>query len=111
MRRILLLGLAGLALVPAAAAGGSARLSVTDRSPFTVHGLGFSAGERVRVVVTAASGGTTRWVTSGSRGGLIVHFPGVKLGRCPAYVVRAYGARGSRASLRFMPECPQPFDP
>ena len=40
-----------------------------------------------------------------------MQFSAVKLGHCPAYVVRAFGAKGSRATLRFMPECPQPFDP
>jgi hypothetical protein len=111
MHRILPLALLAAALFPVASTATGPRLAVTDRSPFTVHGLGFAPRERVRVVVTSTGDGTTKWAMSGPAGGLVVRFPSVKLGSCPAYVVRAIGAKGSRATLRFMPECPQPFDP
>jgi hypothetical protein len=111
MHRILPLLLLLAAVFPAASTATGARLAVTDRAPFTVHGLGFAPRERVRVVVMATGDGSTKWATSGPAGGLVVRFPGVKLGSCPAYVVRAIGSKGSRATLRFMPECPQPFDP
>jgi hypothetical protein len=111
MRRLLVL-LAVAALVgPAGSTASSPRLSVTDRSPFTVKGVGFAGREHVRVVVTAGGDSTSKWATTGPGGGLSVQLPDVKLGRCPAYIVRAFGAKGSRAALRFMPECPQPFDP
>jgi hypothetical protein len=111
MRWLIPFLLLALVAFPAGSAATSPKLSVTDRSPFTVRGHGFVPRERVRVVVTAAGDGTTKWVTSGSAGGLTLQFPTVKLGSCPAYAVRAFGAKGSRATLRFMPECPQPFDP
>jgi hypothetical protein len=111
MRRLLPFLSLALVAFPAASAATSPKLSVTDRSPFTVRGHGFAPQERVRVVVTAAGEGTTRWSTSGPGGGLTVQFPTVKLGSCPAYAVRAFGAKGSRATLRFTPECPQPLDP
>jgi hypothetical protein len=111
MRRLLpVLALAALAL-PAGSAATSPTLTVTDRSPFTVRGAGFAPREHIRVVVTTNGNATTKWGTSGPGGGLSVQLPNVKLGRCPAYVVRAFGAKGSKALLRFMPECPQPFDP
>jgi hypothetical protein len=111
MRRLLpVLVLAALAL-PAGSAATSPKLMVTDRSPFTVKGAGFAPHEHIRVVVSANGASTTKWGTSSPGGGLSVQLPNVKLGRCPAYVVRAFGAKGSRALLRVMPECPQPFDP
>jgi hypothetical protein len=111
MRRLLPFLMLALVAFPAASAATSPKLSVTDRSPFTVRGHGFAPRERVRIVVTAAGEGATKWATSGPAGALTTQFPMVKLGSCPAYVVRAFGAKGSRATLRFMPECPQPFDP
>jgi hypothetical protein len=111
MHRVLPLLLLLAVAFPAASTATGARLAVTDRSPFTVHGRGFAPRERVRVVVTATGDASTRWATSGPAGGLVLRFPGVKLGSCPAYIVRAFGAKGSRATVRFMPECPQPFDP
>jgi hypothetical protein len=111
VRRSIPILLLTLVAFPAASAATSPKLSVTDRSPFTVRGHGFAPRERVRVVVTAAGEGTTKWSTTGAGGGLAVQFPTVRLGSCPAYAVRAFGAKGSRATLRFMPECPQPFDP
>jgi hypothetical protein len=111
MRRLLpVLALAALAL-PAGSAATTPKLSVTDRSPFTIKGVGFAPREHIRIVVNAADGTTTKWGNAGSGGGIAMQLPGVKLGRCSAYVVRAFGAKGSRAVLRFMPECPQPFDP
>lgn len=104
-----LLAVAALA-GPTVSTASSPTLRVTDRSPFTVKGAGFAEREHVRVVVSADGNSTSKWVTAGPGGGLSVQLPGVKLGKCPAYVVRAFGAEGSRAAIRFMPECPQPFD-
>jgi hypothetical protein len=111
MRRVIPVLLLALIAFPAASAATGPTLSVTDRSPFTVRGQGFAPRERVRVVVMAGGQGTTKWTSSGAGGRLSVQFTNVKLASCPAYVVRAVGARGSRATLKFMPECPQPFDP
>src|SRR3977135_1556528 len=84
MRRLLPFLLLALIAFPAASAATSPKLSVTDRSLFTVRGHGFAPQERVRVVVTAAGEGTTRWSTSGPGGGLTVQFPTVKLVPGPA---------------------------
>ena len=111
MRRLLPVLLLAAVAFPAASAATAPKLSVTDRSPFTVRGVGFAPREQVRVVVSAAGAAATKWAMTGPGGGLVLEFPAVKVGHCPAYIVRAFGAKGSRAMLRFMPECPQPFDP
>jgi hypothetical protein len=111
MRRLILFLVLALVAFPGASAATGPRLSVTDRSPFTVHGFGFAPRERVRVVVMATGDAATRWSTSGPGGKLAVQFPAVRLGSCAAYVVRASGAKGSHATLKFMPECPEPFEP
>ena len=105
-----------LALAAAFAFGSHAdtarpHLSVPDTAPFIVRGAGFRAGERVRVVVDA-SNHAVRTVTAGARGGLVARMPAVKLGSCPTFTVRAIGNRGSRASLKVVPECAnlQPVD-
>ena len=110
MRKLLPILVLALVAFPAASAATAPKLSVTDRSPFTIRGTGFAPRENVRVVVSASGDTATKWAMTGPGGGLAMQFPAVKLGHCPAYVVRAFGAKGARATLRFMPECPQPFD-
>jgi hypothetical protein len=97
--------LAALSLpVAAGASGSSAHVSITTFSPFTVHGTGFRAYERVRVTVAAR---TTQWktVTATRRGRFTTTFTRVAVGHCGMYTVRATGNRGSKALLRVMPEC------
>jgi hypothetical protein len=93
----------------AAAVAGTARLQVTARAPFTVHGVGFAPGEHVTIVAQAA-GRHVAEVTAGKDGTFIVRFD-VSLGVCPAYIVSATGSRGSRASLRLVRECAYPGAP
>ncbi len=90
----------------AAAEAGTARLQVTARSPFTVHGVGFAPGERVTIVAQAA-GRHVKVVTAGEDGTFTIRFD-VSLGICPVYIVSATGSRGSRASLRLVRECAYP---
>jgi len=86
-------------------------LSVPDTAPFTVRGTGFRIGERVSIVVNARNR-ASRTVTAGVAGGFLARMPAVELGSCPAYAVQARGSRGSRASLKVVPECAalQPVD-
>jgi hypothetical protein len=111
--------MAVLALVFALAVGLGTRaeavrphVSVTDESPFTVRGMGFSSGEHVRVVVHARNH-VSRMAITGVRGGFLVRLPAVKLGSCPRYGVTATGNRGSRASFKVVRECAnlQPLGP
>ncbi len=95
------------AIAPAIA--GTARLEVSARAPLTVHGVGFAPGERVTIVAQAA-GQYVKVVTASEDGTFTVRFD-VSLGVCPAYVVRATGSRGSRASLRSVRECAHPGSP
>jgi len=90
----------------AAAWAGTARLEVTVQAPFTVHGVGFAPGERVTIVAQAA-GRHVKVVTAGEDGTFTVRFD-VSLGVCPAFIVRATGSRGSRASVKFIRECAYP---
>jgi hypothetical protein len=116
MIRRLSIGLAvGLALLAAGAAfaGGSARLTVPSRSPFTVHGTSFHRGEHVLVAVTTTPGGrATRRVQAGAAGGFTVRFPSVQLLSCQGYIVQATGSTGSHAVIRVRPpECAAPVTP
>jgi len=90
----------------AAAAAGTARLEVSAKAPFTVHGVGFAPGERVTIVAQAA-GRHVKVVTAGEEGTFTVRFD-FSLGVCPAYVVRATGSRGSNTTIRLVRECAYP---
>jgi len=107
--RIFLVFILAALLAPAALAA-PPHLTAGGTAPFTVRGSHFKPGERVRIVVQAEDGGT-KTVTAGALGGFVARFPGVSIGSCAAYVVRAFGSAGSRATLRVMPECPQPPTP
>jgi hypothetical protein len=86
----------------------SPAVRVTDLAPFTVHGFAFRGSERV--TITVASRGTwVRRVIAGSTGRFVAVFRRISIyGSCRAYTVRAVGASGSRAALKFIPECAQP---
>lgn len=79
---------------------------VPDRSPLTVRGVQFKAGERVAVrLVVRAGPRVTKAVRAGSRGGWTARFHDVTV-RCGSFVVRATGARGSIAAYtEQLPPC------
>ena len=111
MRSLALIAFVLVAAVPAGSAAG-ARLAVIGVSPLAVRGVGFVPRERVRVVATV-DGTTTRWSRAGSNGTFVVRFSGVTIPTCTGFVVRAFGAAGSRATAARVPqlECPQPLSP
>src|SRR6478672_1122851 len=104
MSRFLPLLILAALVVPAGSAATAPRLSLDNPAPFTVRGLGFAPHEKVKVVVSIKSA-ATRWATAGAHGGFVLRFPSLELGYCQGYVIRATGAKGSRAMLRFTPEC------
>jgi hypothetical protein len=98
--------------VPVLASATAPRLSTLDRATFTVHGVGFAATERVRVVATTPGDSATKWTTTGSLGGFTVSLPTFTIESCSAVTVRAFGAQGDRATVvRRPPECPAPLNP
>ena len=110
MSRFLPLLILAALVLPAGSAATGPRLSLDDRAPFTVRGLGFAPHEKVKVVVSIKSS-ATRWTTAGQRGGFLLRFPTLELGYCQGYVIRATGSKGSRTMLRVTPECPLPAEP
>ena len=90
--------------VSAGASTSAAHVSVPSLSPFTVHGTGFHARERVRVTVLA-TGAQVKTIRATTRGRFTTTFARVSLGSCDMYTVRAKGNRGSSAILRVIPEC------
>jgi len=107
---------AGIALVAAfalsaqAATTRTARVTVIDVAPFTVHGSHFVAHERVTVVVTVKSR-HVHTVSASASGTFTTRFTGVSLDRCTGYAVRATGNHGSTAFFKVVPECPSPAEP
>jgi len=102
--------IAVLVLSAQAATTRTARVTVTDVTPFTVHGSHFLARERVTVVVTI-KGRHVHTLTATAAGTFTTRFTSVSLAGCTAYAVRATGDRGSTAFLKVMPECPPPAEP
>ena len=98
-------------LAASVAAAQPGRLTVMSGSQFAVRGTAFHAQEHVLVVVNAAGQRGSKRVSAGSGGGFVARFPSIDIGSCAAYIVRATGDRGSHASLRVIPECPQPVTP
>jgi hypothetical protein len=87
-----------LGVVAAATAASSApSLRLVDRTPVTVRGSGFVAGERVTVVLSSATR-TSRVVHADAGGRFVLRFRS-SLGRCSRYSLQAYGATGTRARL------------
>jgi hypothetical protein len=102
----------GLLLPFGSSAGGSAetrsavrpQLRIAAASPLTVVGIGFRAGEVVRVTVRSDSGRASASDGAGTAGRIAVRFPRLKLaGKCPYYLIVASGNKGSRAALRSLP--------
>jgi hypothetical protein len=111
-RRLLILAAVALAAAPAATQAARLlhpRLTLSPE-PVVVRGIGFHAQERVLVRVYAG-GSYSHRVTATTRGTFRAAFPNASVDTCQGYVVTAVGNRGSRASLKFMPECPPPPQP
>ena len=79
------------------------QLQVTATTPLSVVGVGFRAGETVRVTVRAEDAVASRNDAADAAGRIAVRFRSLRLGRCPTYVISARGDRGSTAGLRSVP--------
>ena len=98
-------------VAPFAAAAARPSLRVSAVVPFTVRGSHFAPLERVRVTVDAKTN-AARTVVATGLGAFFVRFRSLQVGYCPSYVVTAVGAKGSRASFKFVSrECPPPAAP
>jgi hypothetical protein len=76
-----------------------AQLRIVDRSPLTLKGQSFKAGEKVDIVVLQGERKAARKAVAGPRGGFVVALKGFGLSRCGAdLTVRARGSKGSRVS-------------
>jgi hypothetical protein len=109
VKKVIVLAVAALALLPAANAASqrTARLVIVDISPFTVHGSGFAAGERVTITVQTKQR-FVRTKAADTRGTFTARFWTVSIPNCSSYVVRAVGNRGSVATKKVIPECATP---
>jgi len=106
MKLAVLIGVLVLAIAGAAVAADlrtKPALRVADRSPVTVAGTAFVSRERVLVTVSSSHTWTRR-ATAGARGTFRVVFEGATVDRCEVVRVVATGARGSRATLKLLPQ-------
>ena len=118
MKTIAFLVTLTVVVLPAQAASTrTARVRVLDTTPFTVHGTGFVARERVTVSVLVNTR-RAHMVSANSAGTFKTTFPALKLESCVGYEVQARGSRGSSAIWNVIPECPNgepeplmPLDP
>lgn len=86
----------------------TARLQLADQKPLKLRGVGFLAGEKVRVRVVAGTAKTSKVVYASRAGRFVAGFPTmVPVDRCNGLFAEAVGARGSRARLKL----PQPLCP
>jgi hypothetical protein len=92
----------------ASAAAATTHLRIVDRSPLTLRGLAFVAGERVAVKVRLGDRTTGRVARANAAGGFLVRFPGLVYDRCHGTLtVAATGSRGTRAGFTLQPlDCP-----
>jgi hypothetical protein len=104
-RPFVVLALAAVVLTASAeAASKRPTLQFTDFDPVTVRGLNFKSGERVKVLVSAGS--AKRFATKANARGTFSLVLGIKVDRCTAVVVQAFGNRGSRAMVDVTaPDC------
>lgn len=100
-------------IVLAAAALLHPALTVGAADPLTVAGAHFRVGEHVLVRASVPKGtDASRRITVGASGRFAVVFRSEHLGACDAFFVNATGDRGSRAVLKFVPQCgTEPSDP
>ena len=73
------------------------RLGIVRTVPLTIRGAGFRPGERIRVLATGA-GTDTKRVFATAAGAFTLRLR-VRVGRCTALVVQAFGTAGSRAMI------------
>ena len=78
-------------------APGKPRLEIVRTVPLPIRGVGFRAGERVRILATGG-GADTKRVTATVAGAFTLRLR-VRVGRCTSLVVQAVGAAGSRAMI------------
>jgi hypothetical protein len=106
----LLAAIFAAATVGLGAARGQARpaLRLADTSPLTFRGVGFEAGEHVRVTFLGTTRAVHRVVAT-ALGRFVVRFAGVDANACAGFSVIAVGDDGSRATFKRAPgQCPQP---
>ena len=102
---VVVFSLVGTATVQGASSG-AATIKILDRTPLTLRGTGFAAGERVRVVVRTASTRQMR-LSATARGSFVAAFRAASYNRCSGLTAFAFGSRGSRAQLVLpAPACP-----
>ncbi len=106
----LLAALTVLVLPAQAASTRTARITVPDVSPFTVHGTGFASSERVSVSVTVNTR-RVRMVQANAAGTFTTIFPGLKVDRCAPYTVQARGLRGDSVTRKVVPDCAPDLPP
>lgn len=97
----------------AAAATAEPSLRVMRAKPLVVVGVGFEAGETIRVVALGYGGKRTKTVVAGPRGGFKVALPARKTIGCAPTIVTATGSDGSKATLTARAGCktiPPPRD-
>jgi hypothetical protein len=101
---VVLTALTGTAAVQGAS-DGAATIKVVDRTPLTLRGTGFSAGEHVRVIVRTTS--TRQQRLTATRSGSFVAAFRASYNRCSGLSAFAFGSGGSRAQLLLpAPACP-----
>jgi len=99
-----------LVLPAQAATTRTARVTVPDMSPFTVHGTGFASSEQVSVSVMV-NARRAHMVKSDAAGTFTTTFPGLKVPRCTGYTVRARGTRGDSVTREVIPDCAPDLPP
>jgi hypothetical protein len=106
VKRIVLVGVLVLALLPVAA--GAARrpasVQVATMKPFVVTGARFERGETVHVIAQL-HGKHVRTVRASRKGTFSARFLRLNATFCSGYYVRAVGSRGSLASARRISDC------
>jgi hypothetical protein len=100
----LLAALTVLVLPAQAATTRTARVTVPDTTPFTVHGTGFASSEQVSVSVMV-NARRARMVKADAAGTFTTTFPGLKVPRCTGYTVQARGLRGDSVTRKVIPDC------
>ncbi len=95
-----------------AALSGKPLLRVAATAPLAVSGSGFRPAERVRVTAITVHGSLGKTVRVTGRGRFLVRFASLTADPCVVRAVRAVGAKGSRALLRFpIAACQPPGNP
>jgi len=102
--------------VPAATADTNARLTLVDRTPLTISGLGFPPGRSVMVQVVTPQGSERRMLRTTAAGRIRATFAGTSLTgrlRCAVGVVIAARITGGDVVLWSpkLPDCPSPLRP